>query len=344
MNLISTYKISGKTIRNLSLAGSLFLHVGLISLISSWQWEWNTPEKNSSKIITIKFISASPPSNSNETPDLQKRSPMVPAQPLTTRSISESNLMPRTPNLSTPTLQTVSMARLMVQPHQKIMKRPLAQSTSFKKINLSGPSAPENSTESNQRPILHRRIPTAAAFASKIPDAPTQAAVSTGPATPKLNIIRRRPDNAQRKNFLQAGIVSQPEVEQRISKISADDQFVAFPRKFPQSPSADHNSSGADLSAVRGLFTGKVRQRIANAKYYPRVARRRGMEGQPIIAFTLGRDGRLMEIDLAKTSGYQLLDQAALEAVHQAAPYPKIPASLEMDSFQFKLPISFVLK
>lgn len=232
----------------------------------------------------------------------------------------------------------------MVQPHKKTMKRPLAPSTSLKKIDLSGSAVPEHSTHKNQRPLPHRRPPTVAAFASKIPDAPTQAAVSTRPANPKFKIIRRRPDNAQSKNFLQAGIVSQPEAKQPISKISADDQFAAFPRIFPQSPSADHNSSDADLSAVRGLFTGKVRQRIANAKYYPRIARRRGMEGQPIVAFTLGRDGRLMKIDLAKTSGYQLLDQAALEAVHEAAPYPEIPASLEMNSFQFKLPISFMLK
>ena len=51
-----------------------------------------------------------------------------------------------------------------------------------------------------------------------------------------------------------------------------------------------------------------------------------------------------MKVGLTQTSGHQLLDQAALEAVHQAAPYPEIPAELKTDTFQFKLPISFVLK
>ena len=85
-------------------------------------------------------------------------------------------------------------------------------------------------------------------------------------------------------------------------------------------------------------------QRIADTKYYPRTARRRGIEGQPVVAFTLDKGGRLMKAGLAKTSGYQLLDEAALEAVHQAAPYPEIPAELNMKTFQFKLPISFILK
>jgi periplasmic protein TonB len=68
------------------------------------------------------------------------------------------------------------------------------------------------------------------------------------------------------------------------------------------------------------------------------------MEGQPVVAFTLNKGGGLMKADLAQTSGYQLLDRAALEAVHQAAPYPEIPVELKTDTYQFKLPISFVLK
>lgn len=68
------------------------------------------------------------------------------------------------------------------------------------------------------------------------------------------------------------------------------------------------------------------------------------MEGQLIVSFTLSKGGELMKANLAKTSGYQLLDQAALEAVQQAAPYPEIPTELKTNTYQFKLPISFVLK
>ena len=144
------------------------------------------------------------------------------------------------------------------------------------------------------------------------------------------------PPKVIRVKFLPAELFTLP-VESRA-------KLAALPRKLVQSPSADRNAPEADLNGLRGLFTGKVRQQVANAKYYPRIARRRGMEGRPVIAFTLDKGGRLMEVDLARTSGYQLLDQAALEAVNQGAPYPEIPAELKTDTFQFKLPISFVLK
>jgi TonB family protein len=125
---------------------------------------------------------------------------------------------------------------------------------------------------------------------------------------------------------------------------TSETHFAALPRQ-PISPNPyEPENNTVDLGNLRGLFTGQVRQRIANAKYYPRIARRRGMEGQPIIAFTLDKEGRLVKAALSQTSGYQLLDDAALDAVQQGAPYPEIPAPLKMESFQFKLPISFILK
>jgi TonB family protein len=157
-------------------------------------------------------------------------------------------------------------------------------------------------------------------------------------------MIRRRPGPAQSSATAQVSFTSQAVAEPLTFQKTVRDTFAALPRELPQNLPVDRDILEVNLNGLRGLFTGKVRQRIANAKYYPRMARRRGMEGQPVIAFTLDRRGQLTKVDLAKTSGYQLLDQAALDAVQQGAPYPEIPAPLKMNSFQFKLPISFVLK
>lgn len=119
---------------------------------------------------------------------------------------------------------------------------------------------------------------------------------------------------------------------------------AALPRAIAPTPLSFEDNEKLDVSGLRGMFTGNVRQRIANARVYPQIARRRGMEGQPVIAFTLNKNGQLMELRLDRTSGYQLLDRAALEAVKHAAPYPEIPAPLKLNTFQFKLPISFILK
>ena len=197
-----------------------------------------------------------------------------------------------------------------------------------------------------QPTIVQRRVPIRQIGFLKVPGTLSQTVFSIEMLKSKPSYIHQRPDptSSQITIFPEVGPAVQQANEPFTSPAESRAKLVALPRKLVQSPSVERNVPDANLIYLRGLFTGQVRQRIANAKHYPRVAQRRGMEGQPVIAFTLNKGGRLMKVGLTQTSGYQLLDQAALEAVHQAAPYPEIPTELKTDTFQFKLPISFVLK
>ncbi len=121
-------------------------------------------------------------------------------------------------------------------------------------------------------------------------------------------------------------------------------KVTAILKRLPSKPENLPAGEGWDLGRLRGTYTGQVRQRIVNARNYPGIARRRGMEGQPVVAFTLNKQGQLTQLRLDRTSGYKLLDQAALDAVQKGAPYPEIPPQLKMRFFQFKLPVSFILK
>lgn len=342
MNLTSTSKLSTKALGNLALAGSLTLHVGLVVLFSSWQWNWTTAEKNSSNTVNVKFISTPSSSPSSKSLNSPKPQPMTPARPLTVQQTKKSHLEPRTPNPSMPTLPNAKMAQKMAQPQRKIIRHPLAQPTAFMTSQLVSTVKPANLQQRSQQIAIHRRRPTFEVRTSKTLDNSARTAISTVPPQLESAVIHPFPDPTQ--SISQVDFVSPPVAKQSISKSTAWSKFAALPREFPPNPSAAHDTPAADLSALRGLFTGKVRQRIANAKYYPRTARRRGMEGRPVIAFTLDKGGQLTKITLAQTSGYRLLDQAALEAVQRAAPYPEIPAELKTDILKFKLPISFALK
>ena len=83
--------------------------------------------------------------------------------------------------------------------------------------------------------------------------------------------------------------------------------------------------------------------KIAAAKHYPRIARKRGYEGKPVISFSLRQDGELAELTIIEPSLYTVLDRAALEAVRRAVPYPPFPKLLNRKSIRFQLPISFTL-
>ncbi|MFT4578840.1 MAG: TonB family protein [Nitrospinales bacterium] len=103
------------------------------------------------------------------------------------------------------------------------------------------------------------------------------------------------------------------------------------------------NSNGDDLKALRKGYSSQIWRRVADAKFYPRTARKREMEGKPIVEFELRSDGQLMNYFIVRSSSNKILDKAAIDAVKNASPYPGIPKLLKLKSIRFKLPISFIL-
>jgi protein TonB len=63
-------------------------------------------------------------------------------------------------------------------------------------------------------------------------------------------------------------------------------------------------------------------------KFYPRSARRRGLEGEVQVAFHLHADGSISELQVR--GGSKLLRQAAKRAVQQALTLPPPPASVRL--------------
>lgn len=99
-----------------------------------------------------------------------------------------------------------------------------------------------------------------------------------------------------------------------------------------------------DLQGIENGFATLIRERIASAKTYPSTARQAGHEGKVLVAFVLDKDGHVVDLSVQRTSSHARLDDAALEAVKKASPFPPIPEKLRRDSMSFKLPISFNLK
>lgn len=65
-------------------------------------------------------------------------------------------------------------------------------------------------------------------------------------------------------------------------------------------------------------------ERIGNLNY-PDAARRRHLHGDVMLTVVLGTDGHVRAVTVNRSSGYRVLDEAAIRIVHLAAPFPKIP-------------------
>lgn len=71
-------------------------------------------------------------------------------------------------------------------------------------------------------------------------------------------------------------------------------------------------------AAAEGRFAQDVRTQIEHKKIFPDSARDLGMSGVVEVMYVLNRAGTLVRAEVATSSGYPLLDQAALRAVRSA--------------------------
>jgi len=63
-------------------------------------------------------------------------------------------------------------------------------------------------------------------------------------------------------------------------------------------------------------------------KYYPEASVRYGLYGELRLLVVIHKDGNLEDIRILKSSGYAVLDEAAIKIVRMAAPYSPFPAEL----------------
>lgn len=80
------------------------------------------------------------------------------------------------------------------------------------------------------------------------------------------------------------------------------------------------------LRRIREQYLNRLLAHIEAHKFYPTTARRRRLEGEIQVSFTLGEGGRIT--NLAVSGGHPLLQKAAEEAVLKAEPMPKPPAEV----------------
>lgn len=79
-------------------------------------------------------------------------------------------------------------------------------------------------------------------------------------------------------------------------------------------------SSPMSAEAAAPLVLAELSRRIADSLSYPDAARRRGAEGTVLVAFAMDASGALTSAQVARSSGSDILDRAALELLGRCFP------------------------
>ena len=109
----------------------------------------------------------------------------------------------------------------------------------------------------------------------------------------------------------------------------------------PELPEA--GATGTDSGKPDSRWQQQLRHHLQDRMQYPRAARLRQQQGVAELMFELDGEGRLLTLALARSSGFELLDQEALALVRRAAPLPVPPAAAQGESWQIRVPIRFQL-
>jgi len=79
-------------------------------------------------------------------------------------------------------------------------------------------------------------------------------------------------------------------------------------------------------------YFARIKRQIEQVWGYPNEAQRKGITGELTLRFQISRDGNLTNVRLIHGSGYNVLDEAALQAVKSAAPYYPFPVTIDRET------------
>ena len=131
--------------------------------------------------------------------------------------------------------------------------------------------------------------------------------------------------------------VEEEVIEAETDEESVEEEVISASNNL-DSNSLEDNSAAASRARYLKTHFMYIKEKIQKKIVYPRIARRRGLQGKTVISFVICADGSVRDLKVVESSGYAVLDKSAIKTVKMAAPFPKPPVSAEL-----VIPITFRL-
>lgn len=186
---------------------------------------------------------------------------------------------------------------------------------------------------------------------------PVRAASQAGKRTVKKDAAAAqslmRKETAQAKE-LPPEETSAPASEDRMENETPDAARRPSPCPFlsamlagPAGSETDSPSPGpASAARKHNVFEGYlafIRTLLEEYKEYPLWARRNNWEGTVGLHFVICRDGKVEDLRVVRSSGFNVLDEAAERTVRRIGKFPSIPKELTMNRLSLDVPLVFKL-
>lgn len=113
----------------------------------------------------------------------------------------------------------------------------------------------------------------------------------------------------------------------------------------PPTPASDVASTAGDPPADSvNRIKAHLYTDLARHFDYPEMARRRGWEGRVMVAVNVASDGQLQQIRVARSSGFAILDDSALQSLRQVDHITEAVALLNGRRLAMQIPVIYRLQ
>jgi protein TonB len=136
-----------------------------------------------------------------------------------------------------------------------------------------------------------------------------------------------------------ADILKMPEEENRDAAVKT----ASVNRHTPENEQRAGEAFSEDETAHDYIVYAKPRYKTNPPPHYPEIGRRRGYEGRTLLKVEVLKNGRAGRIEIEESSGYKVLDTAALKSVKAWTFVPGIVNGLKATQW-IRVPIRFALK
>lgn len=124
---------------------------------------------------------------------------------------------------------------------------------------------------------------------------------------------------------------------------STPSAIVAAPPKAEAPPAPTTVTTPKASGEGRDSFLGRLLAQLNRFKHYPPAARSAHVQGVVLMHFIMDRRGHVLSSELAKSSGFSVLDREAEALIHRADPLPAMPDSMPGATFDAVVPVEFSL-
>ena len=114
--------------------------------------------------------------------------------------------------------------------------------------------------------------------------------------------------------------------------------------RFSNAPSPTTSTTTADEIRHWNAYARQLSAHFKKFKKYPAMAQRLKLAGTTWIRLEIRNDGSIVDAQIDKSSGHDILDEAALQAARDAQPLPPFPPQIASKTRKIRIPYHFSLK